>query len=52
MFLQDDYVRTWDENQGLNDSKSHTISALSYCVVSYSKKTIVYSLKCTFYFLI
>lgn len=22
LFLQDDYVRTWDENQGSNDSKS------------------------------
>lgn len=32
MFLQDDYVRTWDENQGSNDSKSHTISALFYIV--------------------
>ena len=34
-FLQDDYVRTWDENQGSNDSKSHslTISSLSHCVL-------------------
>lgn len=32
MSLQDDYVRTWDENQGSNDSKLNTIS-LSGCVV-------------------
>lgn len=25
LFLQDDYVRTWDENQGSNDSKSLTL---------------------------
>lgn len=24
VFLQDDYVRSWDENQGSNDSKFHT----------------------------
>lgn len=32
MSLQDDYVRTWDENQGSNDSKLNAIS-LSVCVV-------------------
>lgn len=29
-FLQDDYVRSWDENQGSNDSKFHTFYICSH----------------------
>lgn len=43
MSLQDDYVRTWDENQGSNDSKLNTIS-LSGCVVIKRYVSVVSSL--------
>lgn len=42
MSLQDDYVRTWDENQGSNDSKLNAVS-LSGCVAIYMYVSVVSS---------